>query len=111
MQARIINRRDLDFVLYELLDAGKLIERDRYRDHSRETFDAAIDSAERIATDLFAPHNHKADENEPRFENGKVTMIPEVKTALDAFNAAGFISASEIVRSRLKCRLPRLIAI
>ena len=94
MQARIINRRDLDFVLYELLDAGKLTERERYADHSRETFDAAIDTAERIATDLFAPHNHKADENEPRFENGKVVMIPEVKTALDAFNAAGFLSAS-----------------
>ncbi|MEO8039987.1 MAG: acyl-CoA dehydrogenase family protein, partial [Betaproteobacteria bacterium] len=94
MAARIISRRDLDFVLYELLDAGALTQRERYLDHSRDTFDAVIETAHRIAVELFAPHARAADENEPRFENGRVVMIPEVKRALEAFRAAGFISAS-----------------
>jgi len=94
MPVRIINRRDLDFVLYELLDAGALTQRERYRDHSRETFDAVIETAHRIATEQFAPHARAADENEPRFEDGRVVMIPEVKLALEAFREAGFISAS-----------------
>lgn len=94
MDVRIVNRRDLDFVLYELLEAETLTQRERYRDHSRETFDAVIDTAHRIAAEQFAPHARAADEHEPRFENGRVVMIPEVKQALEAFREAGFISAS-----------------
>jgi alkylation response protein AidB-like acyl-CoA dehydrogenase len=94
MEGGIINRRDLEFVLYELLDVENLCWRARYRDHSRETFDAALDTALRIAAEKFAPHNRKADLNEPRFEDGRVVMIPEVKEALDAFCEAGFMSAS-----------------
>jgi alkylation response protein AidB-like acyl-CoA dehydrogenase len=94
MQSRIINRRDLDFMLYELLDLEGLCWRERYREHSRETIDAVLDTALQIATEKFAPHNRKADENEPRFENGRVVMIPEVGEALKAFSDAGFIAAS-----------------
>ncbi len=94
MVARIINRRDLDFVLYELLEVEALAARARYSEHSREVFDAVIDTACRIAAEQFASHGAKGDENEPRFENGRVVMIPEVKQALDAFCGAGFLSAS-----------------
>jgi alkylation response protein AidB-like acyl-CoA dehydrogenase len=89
----IVNRRDLDFLLYELLEVETLCFRDRFREHSRETFGAVLDTALAIATEKFAPHARKADENEPRFENGKVVMIPEVAEALAAFNEAGFLSA------------------
>ena len=43
-----------------------------------------------IAEDKFAPHNRKSDLDEPRFEGGRVHIIPEVKEALDAFRDAGF---------------------
>ncbi len=42
----IINRRDLEFALFELLDAESLTARPRFADHSRETFLAALDTAE-----------------------------------------------------------------
>jgi butyryl-CoA dehydrogenase len=92
--ARIVNRRDLDFVLYELLDTAALAQRPRHAEHSRETWEAVVEAAHRLAAEKFAPHNRKADENEPRFVNGRVEMIPEVKEALDAFIEAGFIAAS-----------------
>ena len=94
MQSKLLNRRDLDFILYELLDVEALTKRERFAEHSRETFDAAIDTAARIAEEKFAPHNRKADLNEPRFDGKKVEMIPEVKEALDAFRQAGFMSAA-----------------
>ena len=94
MTPRLISRRDLAFVLYELLDVEGLCWRERYREHSRETIDAVLDTAERIARDKFAPHNRKADEHEPRFEDGRVVMIPEVGEAVRAFAEAGFLSAS-----------------
>jgi butyryl-CoA dehydrogenase len=91
---KIINRRDLEFVLFELLDAESLTERPRFADHSRETFLAALDTAEAIAAEKFATHTRKIDEHEPQFDGQRVSMIPEVKEALKAFIDAGFMAAA-----------------
>ncbi len=90
---KILSRRDLAFLLYEWLDVEALTRRSRYAEHSRETFDAALDTAENIATDLFAPHARKSDLNEPQFDGERVHLIPEIGRALDAFVAAGLMAA------------------
>ena len=95
MRSTILSRRDLSFMLYEWLDAEALTRRARFQDHNRETFDAALDTAERLASELFAPHNKKADSNEPHVVDGKVQIIPEVKTALEAFSLAGLMAAGQ----------------
>ncbi len=100
MQSKILSRRDLEFILYELLEVEELTRRPRYADHSRETFDAALDTCERMATELFEPHYRKNDQNEPRAFNDddggvRVHIIPEVKQALDAFCAAGLMAAGQ----------------
>ena len=63
-------RRDLNFLLYEWLDAESLTSRERFIDHSRETFDAALDIAEKISAEYFAPHNKKSDANELHIHSG-----------------------------------------
>src|SRR4051812_44832579 len=88
----ILFRRDLDFLLHEWLQVETLTKRSRYAEHSRETFDAVLDLAEQIATEHFAPHNRKADENEPRMVDGKVVLIPEVAAALKVFADAGLMA-------------------
>ncbi|HEX8612812.1 MAG TPA: acyl-CoA dehydrogenase [Telluria sp.] len=113
MQSKILSRRDLDFLLYEWLDVEALTARPRFSDHSRETFNAAIDTAEQIATDLFAPHNKKNDQHEPHFDGTSVTIIPEVKTALDAFSAAGLMAAGqdyEFDGMQLPCVLEKCVS-
>src|SRR5262249_3052399 len=95
MTARLINLRDLQFVLYELLEVEAVTSQPRYADHSRETFDAAIDTALQIATERFATHNSKADEHEPQFDGQRVSMIAEVKEALEAFCQSGFMAATK----------------
>ena len=95
MQSTILSRRDLEFLLYEWLDVEALTTRARFADHSRETFNAALDTAEHIATDLFAPHNKKSDSHEPHFDGEKVTIISEVKAALDAYAAAGLMASAQ----------------
>lgn len=87
----LIPRQELEFQLYEVLDTQNLCERLRFREHSRETFSAMLDTAERIATDRFANHNALSDREEPVFEGGKVSMRPEVKAGFDAYREAGFI--------------------
>jgi len=93
MPELICSRRDLAFLLYEWLAVERLTERPRYAEHSRETFEAALDIGERIATDLFAPHNRKSDLNEPTFDGERVRLIPEIGQALTAFCSAGLMSA------------------
>jgi alkylation response protein AidB-like acyl-CoA dehydrogenase len=89
----VCSRRDLAFLLYEWLDVERLTERPRFAEHSRATFDAALDTAQRIASERFATHNRKSDLNEPAFDGQRVRLIPEIKQALDAFCAAGLMAA------------------
>ena len=91
--AATINQREFSFLLYDFLDTEKLLERPRYAEHSRDIFDSMLETANRIATDFFAPHNAKGDEHEPVFEAGKAKVIPEAAKAWRAFADAGFLSA------------------
>jgi alkylation response protein AidB-like acyl-CoA dehydrogenase len=91
----LLSRRDIEFLLYEWLQVETLTQAPRYAEHSRETFDAVLDTCERIATELFAPHYQKGDRNEPSFDGEKVTLIPEVAPALKAFADAGLIAAGQ----------------
>lgn len=88
----LIDRRHLDFMLYELLRVDSLTGYARYAEHSRETFDAAIELAHQLAVSKFLPHNRKSDLHEPHMVDGKVELIPEIGEGLRAFNEAGFMA-------------------
>ena len=91
--ASLLNDRDLQFQLYEVLNTDVLLERPRYADHDRGTFDATLNTARDIAAQYFAPHNQKGDANEPTFDGEKVTLIPETQPAWNAFAEAGFLAS------------------
>lgn len=93
--SEILSRRDLQFLLYEWLDTERLTDRPKFADQSRDTYDDILELAERVATDRFAPHNAKADANEPYVgHDGKVVLIPEVAEALKVFGESGLLAAS-----------------
>ncbi|MFC9787397.1 acyl-CoA dehydrogenase [Rhodococcus sp. NPDC127528] len=93
MRSTLLSRRDLDFLLYEWLDVEALTSSPRYQDHSRETFDGVLDLSEQLATRYFATHNKLGDANEPTYDGTTVTIVPEVKEALDAFVKADLMGA------------------
>ncbi|WP_404364051.1 acyl-CoA dehydrogenase [Marinobacter sp.] len=88
----LIERRDLDFQLYEVMDTEALCQRERFIEHSRDTFDAVVETADKLARNKFANHNAAADRDEPKFVDGKVEMLPEVKEAFDAYAESGFLA-------------------
>ncbi|WP_137818659.1 acyl-CoA dehydrogenase [Pseudomonas sp. 2FG] len=94
MSETLLSSRNLAFELYEVLDAEALTQRERFAEHNRETFDAALGTARSIAEKFFAPHNRKGDEHEPEYVDGAAVLIPEVKPAVDAFLEAGFLNAT-----------------
>jgi butyryl-CoA dehydrogenase len=85
-----ISLPDIEFQLFDVLGTAGLCRFDRYRDHDRETFVAAIELAHRIASEKFYPHAAKLDANEPQFDESGVKLIPELGQALATFAGAGF---------------------
>lgn len=95
MNSMLLSRRDIDFLLLEWLDVGRLADRPAFAEHSRQTFDAALDTYSEIAHAEFAPHNKKADREPPRLIGENVQSIPEQRSALRAFAEAGLLAACQ----------------
>ena len=109
MESTLLSARDLHFLLYEWLDTEALTARPRYSDHSRETFDAALELAERVATDHFAPHNKANDANEPHFDGERVHVIPEVRKALEVYAETG-LGAAGMPSSVGGAQIPQVVS-
>src|SRR3954451_20705255 len=88
-------RPTLDFLLYDWLKADRLAERSRVSHHSRETFDAVLDTCERIARDKYAPFNRLVDTEEPRFDGEKVILPQATHEAHRAYVDSGMVSAAQ----------------
>lgn len=90
----LLSREDMTFLLYDWLDAVALAGRERYGEHSRETFDGVLDLAATIAVDHYAPHNKRSDAEEPTFDGETITMIPDVKQALEVLAKSGLVGST-----------------
>ena len=90
----MLSRRDLDFLLFEWLRVDELTKRERFAEHSVDTFGGVLDLYEQLAVRYFAPHNKTLDSHEPTFEGTTVRLIPEVKEALDAVVRADLLSVA-----------------
>lgn len=88
-------RPTLDFLLYNWLNAESLNQRERFADHSRETFDAVFDTCERIAREKFAPFNRLVDTQEPQFDGEKVILPQATHEAHKAYAGSGMLSAAQ----------------
>ena len=88
-------RPTLDFLLYEWLDVASLSQRERFTDHTRETFDAVLDTCERIAREKYAPFNRLVDTQEPQFDGEKVILPQATHDAHAAYVASGMLSAAQ----------------
>ncbi len=91
----LLNPRDLEFLLYDWLQVEKLLSRSDFTEHSRETFDAALQTAQQIAEDEFYPINKALDADEPRVVDGQVVTPAALQRALRAFIDAGFMAAGQ----------------
>jgi len=88
-------RTTLDFLLYDWLKITSLQQRERFSDHSRETFDAVLDTCERIAREKYAPFNRLVDIEEPRFDGEKVILPQATHDAQKAYAESGMLSAAQ----------------
>jgi alkylation response protein AidB-like acyl-CoA dehydrogenase len=97
MDAHMSLRPTLDFLLNDWLAVEGLNQRERFADHSRETFDAVLDTCERIAREKYAPFNRLVDTQEPHFDGEKVILPQATHDAHKAYAESGMLSAAQDV--------------
>lgn len=93
-QGTISNRRDVDFVLHEMLKAEELSKHDKFADFNRKTIDMVVTEARNLALKEVLPANEDGDAG-CKFENGQVTAPESFKRAYDLYCEGEWIGASE----------------
>lgn len=86
----IVNRRDLEFLLYECEQVERFFQAAPYAHLDRATVASMIDSAQAIAEEFYLPVAAKIDAQAPQFvAGGDVVVPPETGRALRAYADAG----------------------
>ncbi len=90
----LLRDRDVDFLLYELLDAPALCALPAFADHSRETFDLYLQSVRRLARDVLFPAYKPMDEQPARLEAGTIKTHARMKALFPQLVALGVVNAT-----------------
>ncbi|MBM4332368.1 MAG: acyl-CoA dehydrogenase [Deltaproteobacteria bacterium] len=93
MAEKFVSQRNLKFLLYEVFDTPALTQYPYYADHSRESFDMALETAMKIGKTLMKPKLSEMDKNPPEFVNGRVKVHPLVRTLMKECGEGGWIAA------------------
>lgn len=93
MATQFYSKRNLQFLLHEVLDVQSLTQYPYFQDHARETFDMVLDSAEQISEKLLKPLLTDMDRKEPQLVDGKIKIHPGMFPILKKFGEDGWINA------------------
>ena len=104
----LVSDRDVEFLLYEVLDAAALHTLPAFAAHDRATFDLLIESARRLARGVLYPAYRAMDAEPPRFEGGRIITHPLMKTIYPQLVEFGLIGATRPVAVGGQ-QLPRLV--
>ncbi|MBN1614987.1 MAG: acyl-CoA dehydrogenase [Deltaproteobacteria bacterium] len=74
MSNLLVNTRDQQFVLFELLGIEKLFESERYRDYTKDDVLMVLNEAEKMAINVILPTLAEGDREGCHFKDGKVNV-------------------------------------
>lgn len=90
--APIVDRRNLDFLLYELLQIDSLFEHERFAHLDRAVVGEMVDMSQRLAQETYLPCAATLDSNEPKVVGDRISMPVQVGEALRAYAQAGLFA-------------------
>lgn len=105
MASKILDERDQQFVLHEMLEVEKLCGYERFSDFSRDMFDMILTEARKMGTEVVFPTLSEGDKQGCRLVDGKVS-VPECyhKRFSSSVKAAGSAWASRRRKAARDCR-------
>ncbi|MBW2032103.1 MAG: acyl-CoA dehydrogenase [Deltaproteobacteria bacterium] len=90
MEKRLVDTRDVRFVLFEQLETEKLLSPDLKDEYDIETLEMVIKEADKIAVNVLSPANKDGDRAGCRFEHGRVLLPASFKKAYDLLSEGGW---------------------
>ncbi|MEE2903910.1 MAG: acyl-CoA dehydrogenase [Myxococcota bacterium] len=90
----ILDRRDIDFTLFEQFNLGELCKNQRYSDFSEDDFKMILDEATKLAREELSPANAIADRQGTQLVDGKVIVADAFRPVYEKFREGGWIAAS-----------------
>ena len=106
----LLSDRDVDFLLYEVLDAEGLCSLPAFEGYNRETFDLVLGNARRLAREVLVPAFQVLDAEPPRLVDGRVVVHPRMRELYPAMVAQGFVAATRPAAVG-GAQLPHLVAV
>jgi len=90
----LISDRDVEFLLYEVLDVESLCALSAFSEHSRETFDLVLQATRRFAREKLFPSYRAIDEAPPELIDGAVRVHPQMRELYRGIVELGLLTAS-----------------
>ncbi len=94
MAKKFYNKRDIDFLLYEVFDVEALTKYDYFSDHDKDSFNMTLEAAADIAEKELKPYGKAMDEYDPQLVDGKIIVHPQVRRMMQVFGEGGWIPAT-----------------
>ena len=91
----LIEKRDVEFVLYEQLNVLQLTSREKFSHCSKDEFDMIIDNALKFSVNSLLPINKEGDEIGAVYKNGSVTLPKSFKKAMKEYGDAGWVCMAD----------------
>lgn len=89
----LIDDRDVELILDEVLDVTQLFRLPYFAEHDRETVDMFIGAARDLARDVLFPAYRALDSEPPRLVDGRVVVHPRLHELYARLNELGVVSA------------------
>lgn len=90
----LVNDRDVDFVLYEVLDVEQLCALPAFEEHSREVFDLYLDATRKLARQHLFPTYKAMDEAPPKLVDGRIVAHPAMHELYPRMVELGMLTAT-----------------
>ncbi len=95
MAQQIADRRDIEFVLHELLQVGKLSEHENFTEFNKKTVDLIISEARNLAIKEILPTQIDSDREGTRFDAGRVTVPNSFHKVWELFKEGEWLAMIE----------------
>ena len=94
MADKYVDIDTLKYLLYDVHELEKLLQRERFVDHDKESLDMFLDSSKDFADRELFPYFKEMDENPAFHKDGQVYVHKQVETMMKKGGELGFISSS-----------------
>jgi butyryl-CoA dehydrogenase len=94
MADKYVDIDTLKYLLYDVHELEKLLKRERFVDHDKESLDMFLDSSKDFADRELFPYFKEMDENPAFHKDGQVYVHKQVETMMKKGGELGFISSS-----------------